>query len=158
MLVCVFVSAYQTDRPGCFGISFDRHTNLRPPFLLWQPYLGELINRDNKNSSEPGDDSNSNGASDNDSNSNDNSDGDGNAHGNLPALISIMATHSTRRMRGTAPDHLGDNATLDSNGQELRSIGLEMTRSKTTTKGSLLAMDSVLRRHRQYWWISRRKI
>ena len=125
MFWCVFACACQRGRPACFTISFNRHT-LRSPFLLWQPCSGDLIHRDNDNGSESGDDSDSNSASVNNGDGNDDSDGDGNEDDNLPALSSRMAIHSTRRMRGTAPDQLGNNATLDLKGHELRSIGLEV--------------------------------
>ena len=129
MLWCVFACACQTGQPACFTITFNIHTTLRSPFLLWQPCSGDLVHRDNNNGSESGDDSDSNIASvnnDDGSDGSDDSDGDGSEDGNLPALISRMAIHSTRRTRGMAPDHLGNNGTLDPNGHELRSVGLEV--------------------------------
>ena len=155
MFWCVFASDCQTGRPACFVISFNRHTDLRPPSLLWQPCTGDLIHRDNNN------------ASDDDSDGNDDSDGDGNDDGNLPALISRMATHSTRRMRGTVPDQLGNNATLDPNGHVLRSIGLEVAEFKkarqrvsqrTNSERFSVNYGVRLRRYGQCWRISRRKI
>ena len=99
---------------------------MRPPFLLWQPCSGDLINRDDNNGSESGDDSNSNSVSDDDSDGNCDINGDSNDDDNLSAIISRMTTHSSRRTRVMAPDQLGNNGTLPPNGQKLRSIGLEV--------------------------------
>ena len=99
---------------------------MRPPFLLWQPCSGDLIDRDDNNGNESGDDSNSNSVSNDDSDGNCDINGDSNDNDNLSAIISRMTTHSSRRTRVMAPDQLGNNGTLPPNGQKLRSIGLEV--------------------------------